>query len=120
MRYSHNPSPARAASPASAANASTTPRARTLRSRAALLLFALAALLAPAAALAQGRPDIQWMRGGHSNQITYISRSVDGQVIATSGADNTVKIWRSSDDQLLRTFVAPGPVFGMGLSPTGR
>ncbi|MEH2026093.1 nSTAND1 domain-containing NTPase [Nostoc sp.] len=40
---------------------------------------------------------------GHTNQITSISISPNGQLIASASKDNTVKLWRT-DGKLLKTF----------------
>lgn len=64
-----------------------------------------------------GRPDILWMRGGHAGSNINISRSANGQILATSGDESTVKIWRSSDDLLLRTINSASG--NIGLSPDG-
>ena len=63
----------------------------------------LPALLA-VSCLAQ-RPDIAWMRGGHSGGIYDLGYSPDGQTLVSVG--ETVKIWRASDGMLLRTIRSP-------------
>ncbi|MGA3077721.1 MAG: hypothetical protein ABSG56_29075 [Bryobacteraceae bacterium] len=51
------------------------------------------------------RPDIAWMRGGHSGGIYQLGYSPDGQTLVSVG--ETVKIWRASDGMLLRTIRSP-------------
>ena len=67
-----------------------------------LSLFLLSVGLASPGA-AQGRPDIAWMRGGHLITVQDVAYSPDGQLIASTGVDGTLKIWRASDHRLLRT-----------------
>ncbi len=58
--------------------------------------------------VAQGRPDIQWMVGGHTIAVSAVAFSPDGQYIASAGSfDGTVKIWRVADGQLVRTIANP-------------
>src|SRR6476660_7125175 len=70
------------------------------------------------AAAAQGPPAIQWMRGGHQLPITRIAYSSDGTFFVTGSYDWSIKIWRASDSQLLRTIlVSSGGVTAIALSP---
>lgn len=70
----------------------------------------LAVLLTPAFfALAQ-RPDILWMRGGHSSGIYQMHYSPDGQTLVSVGGE-TIKVWRVSDGMLLRTIRSPFTLF---------
>lgn len=41
---------------------------------------------------------------GHTDFITSVAWSPDGNTIATSSIDQTVKLWRASDGQLIRTL----------------
>lgn len=93
----------------------------SLRAPALLLLcFCL-----PLITSAQGRPDIHWMRGGHSDLVFDMKFTPDGQNLVTSGMDGTVKVFRVSDGVLLRTFVKPdGRILDLGsgtiaISPDG-
>ncbi len=54
---------------------------------------------------ADGRPDIVWMRGGHSASVRSIACSRDGTMLATASDDWTAKVWRMSDRQLLMTLI---------------
>lgn len=54
---------------------------------------------------AQGRPDIVWTRAGHSRGVVAVAFSPTADVLASAGADDTVKLWRPSDSTLLRTLV---------------
>jgi WD40 repeat protein len=54
---------------------------------------------------AQERPDIVWMRGWHLGAVNFVSFSSDGQYLISASADRTAKIWRVSDENLVRTFV---------------
>jgi WD40 repeat protein len=63
---------------------------------------------AAARATAQLPPDFHWVRGGHGHTVTRIAFSPDGSLFATTSADESTKIWRSSDGQLLRTLLTDG------------
>jgi len=58
----------------------------------------------PTTCVAQGRPDTIWMQGGHSDSVSDLALSPDGQLMASAGRDETVKLWRVSDGRLLRTL----------------
>jgi WD40 repeat protein len=55
-------------------------------------------------AFGQGRPDIVWMRGGHSGSVTSVAFSPDGSLIASGSRDYTIKLWRVSDGALVATL----------------
>jgi fibronectin-binding autotransporter adhesin len=50
------------------------------------------------------RPDVKWMRGGHTSYIREPAYFPDGTGFVTASSDTTVKVWRSSDNMVLRTF----------------
>jgi WD40 repeat protein len=80
-----------------------------------LLLWAAAAT-----GVAQERPDIVWMQGGHAFAVHSVAVSPSGELIASAGADGTVKLWRMSDGALLRTLTGhDGDVNGVAFSPNG-
>jgi WD40 repeat protein len=80
-----------------------------------LLLWAAAAT-----GVAQERPDIVWMQGGHAFAVHSVAVSPSGELIASAGADGTVKLWRMSDGALLRTLTGhEGDVNGVAFSPNG-
>jgi WD40 repeat protein len=80
-----------------------------------LLLWAAAAT-----GVAQERPDIVWMQGGHAIAVHSVAVSPSGELIASAGADGTVKLWRMSDGALLRTLTGhEGDVNGVAFSPNG-
>jgi WD40 repeat protein len=56
-------------------------------------------------AVAQDRPSIVWMRGGHNNAINSLALAPDGFTVASASYDYTVKIWDVRNGRLLRTFV---------------
>jgi WD40 repeat protein len=80
-----------------------------------LLLWAAAAT-----GVAQERPDIVWMQGGHAIAVHSVAVSPSGELIASAGADGTVKLWRTSDGALLRTLTGhEGDANGVAFSPDG-
>ena len=73
-----------------------------------------------ATGVAQERPDIVWMQGGHAIAVHSVAVSPSGELIASAGADGTVKLWRMSDGALLRTLTGhEGDVNGVAFSPNG-
>src|SRR5262245_49897695 len=73
--------------------------AAVLRGLAAVLLLAVPVV----PALAQGAPPILWDGAGHLG-VNAVAISPDGQTLASvSQSDETLKLWRASDGELLRT-----------------
>ena len=68
------------------------------------------------------RPDVLWMRGGHGyHQIHTPHYTPDGQYFVTAGMDRTVKVWRTSDNIVVRTiYPFSSTVFPPALSPNGE
>jgi hypothetical protein len=56
--------------------------------------------------LAQGRPDLVWMRGGPTAEVLSMSYSPDGTHLAAGSKDGVIRVWRVADCVLERTFVA--------------
>ena len=53
---------------------------------------------------AQGPSDIVWMVGGHAERVLSVAYSPDGQMLASGSDDDTIKLWRTSDGELLQTY----------------
>ncbi len=70
--------------------------------------------------LAQGSPNIKWIRGGHLYDVNIVTFSPDGRYLASGGSDNTIKIWQISDGKLFRTIVHRAPlIHSIAFSPCG-
>jgi len=97
-------------------------QARTVGSagRSVPLLVLLGTLLLVLNAYAQGRPDIVWMRGGHTGWVYSVAFSPDGSLLASGSDDRTIKLWRVSDGSLVRTLTGhTGGVTSVVFSPDG-
>jgi WD40 repeat protein len=62
--------------------------------------------LVPTIAFSQGRPDILWARGGHSESVNSVTYSPDGQLLASGSSDRTIKIWRH-DGTFIKSLAIP-------------
>src|SRR5206468_5993837 len=60
----------------------------------------------PAIAFSQGRPDIIWAKGGHSDSVNSVAYSPDGQLLVSGSSDRTIKLWRR-DGTFIRTLAIP-------------
>jgi WD40 repeat protein/subtilase family serine protease len=86
--------------------------------RIALWLWLAWAVVLPA--FGQGRPDIVWMRGGHTDWVNSVAFSPDGSLIASGSRDATIKLWRVSDGALVRTLTGHTDlVRSVAFSPDG-
>jgi WD40 repeat protein len=74
---------------------------------------------------AQGRPDIVWMRGGHTDRVNSVAFSPDGSLLASGSGYygdyyGTIKLWRVADGSLVRTITGhTGEVRSVAFSPDG-
>src|SRR2546425_10285549 len=50
-------------------------------------------IILPAIAFSQGRPDIIWVRGGHSNSVNSVTYSPDGQLLVSGSSDRTLRLF---------------------------
>jgi len=55
----------------------------------------------------------------HSAEITYITASLDGSLIASGSRDNTVRVWDSATGRLLANFARSAATTCMAFSPDG-
>ncbi len=87
----------------------TTPRDRSPRQTARTTLAASFVFVAALSlkADAQLRPTVRWSAGGHGASVERVAYSPDGQLAASASGDDTAKVWRVADGQLLHTFTAP-------------
>ena len=70
-------------------------------------LFASALLtFVPLTAVSQGRPDIIWAKGGHSDSVNSVAYSPDGQLLASGSSDRTIKVWRQ-DGTFIKSLAIP-------------
>jgi WD40 repeat protein len=58
---------------------------------------------------------------GHSGQVTSISYSPDGQLLASASSDWTVRVWNAPEGRLRHTLRGhSGPVLSVACSPDGQ
>ncbi|PYT07091.1 MAG: hypothetical protein DMF49_09225 [Acidobacteria bacterium] len=72
-------------------------------------------------ALAQGPPDILWVKGGHVG-VNEVALSPDRQTLASAGADDeSIKLWRAGDAVMIRTLASHlATVESVAFSPDGQ
>src|SRR5437867_1588337 len=79
----------------------------------------------PAVAYSQGRPNIVWAKGGHSDSVNSVAYSPDGQLLASGSSDRTIKVWRN-DGSFVKSLAIPydinhqlSDVLSVAISPDG-
>ncbi|HMQ05498.1 MAG TPA: choice-of-anchor Q domain-containing protein [Pyrinomonadaceae bacterium] len=65
-----------------------------------------AKLILPSTEPPAERPNVLWMRGGHASTIGEPAYFPDGLHFVTASGDNTVKVWRTADNMVVRTIYA--------------
>ncbi|PWT92499.1 MAG: hypothetical protein C5B54_03405 [Acidobacteria bacterium] len=73
-----------------------------------------------AATAAKFRIEKKWEKFAHGGPLLSISFSPDGKKIASTGWDETVKVWDSSSGELLQTLREKLEVLCVAFSPDGR
>src|SRR5262249_54776510 len=69
---------------------------------------------------AQPRIEKKWEKSAHGGPLLSISFSPDGRKIASTGWDETVKLWDSPSGELLQTLQEKLEVLCVAFSPDGR
>ena len=85
-----------------------------------LLVSTLLTVL-PTIAYSQGRPNILWAKGGHSQSINSVAYSPDGQLLVSGSSDRTIKLWRQ-DGSFIRSLTINAGLFdvlSVAVSPDG-
>lgn len=68
-----------------------------------------------------GAPNIVWEQTGHGSRVNSVPFSANGQLLASGGADQNIKLWRAADGALLRTLrVRFGGANSVAFSPDGQ
>lgn len=57
---------------------------------------------------------------GHGGAVRALAFSPDGKILATSGADKTVKLWNPKTGALLKKIATANSPSGLSFSPSGR
>ena len=65
----------------------------------------------PAIAFSQGRPNIVWAKGGHSDSVNSVAYSPDGQLLVSGSGDRTIKVWRH-DGTFVKSLAIPYSING--------
>ncbi|HEY0866839.1 MAG TPA: WD40 repeat domain-containing protein [Fimbriimonas sp.] len=65
-------------------------------------------------------PTLRWALPVHSNTYTSVVPSPDGQLLATTSYDNTLRVWHLPTRTLLYSFNATEDLYGASFSPNGQ
>jgi len=58
--------------------------------------------------------------GGHSERVTCISHSPDGEQLLTGGEDGVINLWDRSGPSITKSWPADEPISGCAISPNGE
>lgn len=99
-------------------------RTKALLVAASLLCFPLCAQAGGTPAVVQNEEDLLWLKKGHDGTINSVVFSPDGQLFATASEDfpapaRTIRLWRSSDGELIRTLPLGAGGTTIDISPDG-
>ena len=77
-----------------------------IRFRGWRVIASILLIILPGIAFPQGRPDIIWAKGGHSDSVNSVAYSRDGQLLASGSSDRTIKVWRQ-DGTFIKSLAIP-------------
>ena len=57
---------------------------------------------------------------GHSNWVSSVAFSPDGQILASGSGDRTIKLWNLRTGKLIRSLSEQGGITAIAISPDGK
>ena len=95
-------------------------RSCTITVTVATLLGSFAVLSCASSPPTQPVVALEYTFAAHHGPARRLAFSPDSTLVATSGVDATVKLWRVADHQLVRAFTHPAGVTAVAFAPDGR